>query len=153
KPLPAGGHAYLHRPDAFTAMAVDDFARGKPLRAARIALALPAQTRVVAPPPMPAALAEAVATHQVQQQRLEEARKAQQAQAAKQEKARMAQQAATNQAQARQAKPQPAKATPLKPTEAPRVAQSKAQAQRQGATRPAASVTNVDPKNAAPQRE
>jgi len=77
--LPTTGYAYLHKPEAVSAMAVDDFAHGKPLHGGRAPLALPAAHIVPAPAAPAGTTDHALAPAQTQQQaKAEQARKAEQ---------------------------------------------------------------------------
>jgi hypothetical protein len=113
QPVPATGYAHQRKPEAITAMAADDFVRGKPLRSGRLSLTAPwlAQAQVVPAPGFPKRVADGAPSQQAQAQ-----------QQAAVEQARLQQKAA--EARAQQAKP-PAKAEQAKSAKKKRGAQSK----------------------------
>jgi hypothetical protein len=119
QPLPATGYAHQRKPEATTAMAADDFARGKPLRSARLSLTAPwlAQAQVVPAPGYPKRVTDGAPSQQAQAQ-----------QQATVEQARLQQKAA--EARAQQAKPPGAKkkrgAQSKKPQQASRTQQTAA---------------------------
>jgi hypothetical protein len=137
RPLPATGYAYQRKPEALTAMAAEDFARGKPLRAGRQSLSPPllAQAQIVPPPGLPKRVGDSASlqAQAEQQAATEQARRAEQERQTQQRAAEQASQQAKAPARAEQAKSASAKkrvAQPKKTQQASRQPAAKREAKK-----------------------